>query len=171
MYGEEEREFLEKKEELENQEMEKVEQRRKRWTSEKYTPGYCDCMADSLLEWVETHFKEEKCFFLGDWAFTNSVNPRHLGYMDTRSEKFKIAHQVAKSYQEHTICKGSLLRKYDGNFAKFMLANHHGYNSNPDKDRETELENDFSHFMKHIKKVKKDNGSSGTLSETDNSAK
>lgn len=163
-------EELELKEKKENEAMEKIAKRRRNWTADKYTPGYCDEMADNLLEWVEDHFKQEKNFFLGDWAFFNAVNPKHLGHMDTRSEAFKLAHQIAKSFQEHSICKASLLKKYDGNFAKFMLANHHGYNSNPEKDREIELENDFGNFMKHICKIKEKNGAKRTVDQTNKGA-
>lgn len=132
-----------------------------------YTPGRICELTESLIEWVEDQYKNEEQFLFGDWAFANKVNPKHLTYIANKSENFKNAYLLAKAYQEHCICKGTLKRSLDSSFAKFMLINHHDYTSNAEKDRDNELENDFGHFMKYIKNLKKKDGSQGTVPETD----
>ncbi len=132
-----------------------------------YTPGRIFELTESLIEWIEDQIKGEKLFLFADWAFENKVNPKHLAYIATKSDNFKEAYLLAKAYQEHILCKGSLYKQLDGGFSKFMLVNHHDYTSNPDKDKDSELGNDFGNFMNHIRKIKNDNGTEGTIPKTD----
>jgi|GEM_PF-6108219 hypothetical protein len=135
-----------------------------------YPPDKVQELAESLIDWIEKQIINEEQFLFGDWAFANKVNPKHLTYVANKSQSFKDAYLLAKAYQEHMLCKGSLHKQLDSSFSKFMLVNNHDYTSSPDKDRDSELENDFSHFMKHIKQLRQNNGSEGAIPETDLSA-
>jgi len=121
------------------------------YRAEAYNKKIVDQLADNLIEWVEENVKTHEFFLLGDWAFSNGVNPKHLGYMGKKSEKFKTAHQLAKAWQEHRLAKGALKKEFDSRFSSFFLAVHCGWKLDPQKDKEEELLSDFRYFLNHVR--------------------
>ena len=115
------------------------------------TPGYADEMAESLHDYLLTCIDSDKLFLMGDWCFANQINHKNTGKLDALSEDFKIVHAAAMAYQEHSLTKGSLTKKLDGNFAKTVLACKHGWKVNGETTREDELKSDFRQFLECIK--------------------
>jgi hypothetical protein len=118
-----------------------------------YPHTYVNELAESLISWVEDNLKKNKAFLLGDWALANGVNPKHVSYLATKTEEFKVAYDLAKAFQEHMVCKGALERRLDPRFSQFYLVAHHGYSMSEVKQREEELKNDFAEFLSHMRHV------------------
>lgn len=121
-----------------------------------YTPELLEEWAIDLFKWVNKNVEDRKEFLLGDWCFES-------GYPLNRFERdmpicplLKEAHEYAKNWQAHMICKGALFKKLDPGFAKFMMACVHGWrDSNQEEIKKEVLANDFAKFNKNMEELKK----------------
>jgi hypothetical protein len=91
----------------------------------KWTPEVLDALADKLLVWM----KEEKNFWLGDFAVENDMWRAQLDELSNtdRSPKFTDAIKKAKTIQESKLVKLGMSKKYNPAMAIFALKNVAGW--------------------------------------------
>lgn len=90
---------------------------------EEWTVERLEEEAEALHEW----FKNPKNYYLQAFASERGYTSKHLEIFAERSEAFRQTLSRARETQEARIVGNSLERKFDGNFAKFVLANRHGW--------------------------------------------
>lgn len=99
------------------------------WTKEKI-----DIETQALEDWINDPTK----FYLNGFATDRGYHSKHLEVFAQRHEGFRLTLARAREVQEQRIVEASLTKKFDGNFAKFVLANRAGW-----KER-TEVSGDSS---------------------------
>lgn len=78
----------------------------------------------ALFDWLNA---SEDNYYVCEFAETRGYPPQWLDGFATKSPTFSLALSRARSIMERRIVKGSMDRTYDGNFAKFVLANKAGW--------------------------------------------
>lgn len=92
--------------------------RPREWTDDKIE---AECAA--LEEWV----KDPDNYYIASYAISRGYTSDTLDKLAERNSNFRRTLTSAKEACEHKIVDGSLSRKYDGSFAKFLLANKAGW--------------------------------------------
>lgn len=94
----------------------------------RYTPAFIAQLTKDLLEWS----KNEKSFWLGDFAALNGMNHRRFPEIAETNEEFSQAYEFAKGVQETKLFKMGLSRKYNPAMAIFALKNVAGWRDTQD---------------------------------------
>ena len=76
---------------------------------------------------LDAWMKDENNYYFVDFALERGYTSNTLHELAQKSASFSKTFLRAREAQERKIVKESLERRYDGNFAKFVLANKHGY--------------------------------------------
>ena len=117
-----------------------------------YTEEKLNELADSLYDWVSKCHEEDEFKLLSEWAFENNFCHTNFKRYTAKNENFRLAYERAKSYQEQTIAKGGLTKKFESRFCTFFLGCQHGWRSKDDADQQKrDLRNDFVKFIEKIK--------------------
>ncbi len=88
------------------------------WTEDKIE-GY----RLKLEEWMDN----EDNYYFEDYLNQNNLHAQHLQIFSDRSSKFLETLTRARRTQESRIVHGTMSRKFDATFAKFLLANKAGW--------------------------------------------
>lgn len=110
-----------------------------------YPDSRVEALAESLLEWVKVGVKElaeadgePKNLLLKQWMFENGVNPVAVTRLKKRNQRFKLAYEVAKEFQEHALTTCGIFSKgrgADSGFIKFMLGVVHKWKEPTNEDK------------------------------------
>lgn len=115
-----------------------------------YSDEYIEQEADALLRWLQVKGN----YYLTRFFNERKLHPEHGTRFAKRSKKFCDALQLARSTMEARIVEGSMSKKFDGSFAKFVLANKAGWKE------KTELSSDqanpFQVIMDRISSTNKE---------------
>lgn len=90
---------------------------------EEWTQERIEEEAKELEKW----FANPKNYYLNAFASERGYASNWYDVMASRSKVFRETLSRAREIQETRIVGNSLERKFDGNFAKFVLANRHGW--------------------------------------------
>jgi len=90
----------------------------KRWTKQNIEE-----LAQRLDNWIA----DEKNYFLGRFLAQESIDYPDLELLANQNKLFDKTLRKARATQEHRIVERSLERKFDGSFARFVLANKAGW--------------------------------------------
>lgn len=77
----------------------------------------------ALEEWLD----DPKNYYFDGFLILRRLSREHIARFEARSQTFRDTTSRARAIQEQRIVNNSLDRKFDGNFAKFVLANRHGW--------------------------------------------
>ena len=88
------------------------------WTDDK-----CLEEAKALEEWIAN----PNSYYIGEFCVLRGYHHQTLDVLCARNSVFAETLKKAKQAQESRIVANSLTRKFDGNFAKFVLANRAGW--------------------------------------------
>lgn len=86
----------------------------------KYTSEYCQQMIDYFLKNKHTYPS-----FI-EFAVSINTTVRTLENWRDNYPEFSETYEICKELQKNNIINNSLDKMYDGQFAKFLLQNHHG---------------------------------------------
>lgn len=87
-----------------------------------YNEAFLDKLADKLLEWID---KPTSCWFEA-FCLENKVDYQTFHDFQHRSEKFKKAYKMAKTWQKQKLIEGGLLGKFNPKITSLLLS--HCYN-------------------------------------------
>jgi hypothetical protein len=85
----------------------------------KYTPEFIKELTQKLVKWIEIN----DTFWIGDFAFENNIHRNRLYDISKESKEFSGIFDKAKQKEINTLVKNSLMKKFDGNFAKYVIGN------------------------------------------------
>jgi hypothetical protein len=106
----------------------------RQWRNPKWTAQRIEALADSLAEWI----KDEKNYFLGRFLAEHAIDYPDLEDFSKMNDFFRNTLQKARATQEHRIVERSLERKFDGSFARFVLANKAGWRERLEQSIDTQ---------------------------------
>ena len=98
----------------------------------------------ALNEWI----KDPANYFFTSFLAVRNLHPQQIERFAEVSEEFCEAYARAKLVQEQRIVEGALTRKFDGNFAKFVLQNKAGWKERNELSGNTE--NPLAVILEHI---------------------
>ena len=84
-------------------------------------------LPDLVLEYIKECEKEEKLPQITELCLKLTITRDTLNRWIKLNSKFSDVIERVKSIQEFMLVQNGIKRKYDPNFAKFILAAHHGY--------------------------------------------
>ena len=82
---------------------------------------------DKVAVELEKWFQDPENYYFEGFLNQLGIYPEYFTRFCERSKRFREAYARAKGIQEQRIVSGSMNRTYDGNFAKFVLANKAGW--------------------------------------------
>ena len=88
-----------------------------------YTPEVIEGWAEKFKEWL----KDERHFWLKDFALDNDFHPDYLSEWAAKNEKFRRVYEIAKERQQSRLVNGAITNTYNPSFTKFVLNVHHDW--------------------------------------------
>lgn len=79
--------------------------------------------SQALEEWIQN----PNSYYLGEFCVSRGYTLNQIDEIAGKSKVFSETLKKARQMQENRIVQNSLTRKFDGNFAKFVLANRAGW--------------------------------------------
>ena len=110
------------------------EKKRNPWRPVEWTAERIETLANRLDVWI----KDEKNYFLGRFLATEGIDYQDLDDFSQVNPYFKETLRKARATQEHRIVERSLERKFDGSFARFVLANKAGWRERLEQSIDTQ---------------------------------
>ncbi len=88
-----------------------------------WTEGLIEQERKALEKWIAN----PKNYYFSSFLIERDLDQAQIDRFCKYSDKFRQTHSKAKAVQEARIVQGSMEKKFDGSFAKFVLANKAGW--------------------------------------------
>lgn len=85
----------------------------------KYTDEYLEALAERFEAWME---KPDSIYYKR-FCYEEDIHPALLADLAAQNERFNLAYEKSKTWQEMKLAEGGLTNKYNAGFTKFMMGN------------------------------------------------